>query len=515
MFKERIGETVFTSGEARLVFAETIDGANFDDDCSFKSTLRAMLGKRVAVGESLTLSVNRGAFNKDTDLARITNGMRLSGDGYFCIFHCTNYDELEAMEMLDSVDSRFMRVFKGYEKVGKITDYYRQPEHKAQFKVLCFINRELKSVALFTSNLDSLKKWHYLQQCIVPAMPWYFDGDMPVNETEMRLLASLKEKTSDSYLSCLEDIASAYNFRSMKIHRLLDGFESKGDKLRLGEVERSIRDQDSVLQDYRDRLAQLLSKREKTLIERLGLEQRILVGSSSNGMMEYFECSKNLELDEAGDQSCVFSTSGYFTYFDTEMAERIIGKESSFVYYNSDGELYTKIEPKRMAKLLTSVFVDEVLKVKVCAGYKMIIGQQVLAMSNYRFPYKFNDYMPNPHINRHQCLGNYETVLNSLMCEHDYIGAVEQCSASCMSLNWADSVPMRDFVYRMYHDDKKYVVLPDGSSVKPIEAIEWLEKQEETEMGASEDVTEVAENETEEGVVGEEAETELEEAIDE
>ena len=94
--------------------------------------------------------------------------------------------------------------------------------------------------------------------------------------------------------------------------------------------------------------------------------------------------------------------------------------------------------------------------------------------------------MPNPHIDRYNCLGNYERTINSMLLEHNYIGALEQCVASCKSLNWGDSTVMHVFMDTMYgsgHYNNQCIELPDGNIVNPKDAIKWLEKQETAETG--------------------------------
>ena len=77
-------------------------------------------------------------------------------------------------------------------------------------------------------------------------------------------------------------------------------------------------------------------------------------------------------------------------------------------------------------------------------------------------------------------MGNYTTTINRLLKNHDYIGALEQCIASCKSLNWGDSAVMTSFMRSMWGNgsNNRCIELPDGRVVKPNEAITWLEQQE-------------------------------------
>ena len=87
--------------------------------------------------------------------------------------------------------------------------------------------------------------------------------------------------------------------------------------------------------------------------------------------------------------------------------------------------------------------------------------------------------MPNPHINRYSCLGNYVRTINELLKDRNYIGAIEQCSASAKSLNFGDSTVMHEFMRFMYSSgNRTFIELSDGTTVSPINAIKWLKEQE-------------------------------------
>ncbi len=89
--------------------------------------------------------------------------------------------------------------------------------------------------------------------------------------------------------------------------------------------------------------------------------------------------------------------------------------------------------------------------------------------------------MPNTHIDRYACLGNYNTEINRMLQNGNYIGAIEQCVASCKSLNWADITVMRTFMETMWGNSvysNRCIELPDGRVVNPADAIHWLEEQD-------------------------------------
>ena len=137
---------------------------------------------------------------------------------------------------------------------------------------------------------------------------------------------------------------------------------------------------------------------------------------------------------------------------------------------------------KDVTMLLREIFVNPNprLKIKVCATYTInIVNRQCEAIQGYDFTIVAPDYMPNPHINSYRCMGNYRSAITDAFRRNDYIGVIEQCAASCSSLNWADGTVMQSFMRNtMYSARNKFIELPDGTSVTIDGAVEWLKSQE-------------------------------------
>ena len=59
--------------------------------------------------------------------------------------------------------------------------------------------------------------------------------------------------------------------------------------------------------------------------------------------------------------------------------------------------------------------------------------------------------------------------------------AIEQCVASCSSLNFNDGTVLSKFCEVMSgeaHGNNRCILMPDGTVVTPVEAIKWLKAQE-------------------------------------
>ena len=193
-----------------------------------------------------------------------------------------------------------------------------------------------------------------------------------------------------------------------------------------------------------------------------------------------------------------FVVKAPLTYFDEEQAKKYLDRRDSYFYSCLDNSRGFTRENIRM--LMEEIFIKQRLKVNFCAAYRFQLEGNVEPLRAYdNYGGQCSEYTPNPHIDRYRCIGSYESLINERLAEHDYIGALEQCVASCKSLNLGDSAVMREFVQRFcYNGDvgvnMHCVVLPDNKVVTPKEAIAWLleekrAKQAEYEAAAAAEAT--------------------------
>lgn len=479
MFKTSIASTPLTTDAANSYF-RNINGQNFGSDNSFLATLRALVAPRMKEEDTIYLRFGRSNYKAgEISNASVEAAVRaICGDYGLCdvqnqiVIHSFFADQesnLANMRVIEKVPS----CYPGYHQLDKVKAFYRK-----SFGVDCYINPERKNVVIFVDNLDN-KKLHYLQVSILAFLLWYFNPEEGVSDIEMQLIYSLRESSPDKYQQCLAKIAEQYDFRTARIRQLLSGFETRYEKIERDKVRNTIEATDSKISQLNDEIGSLFGRRADLCIKLMGLERKIEEGGEDSEIMEYFLCNNRLVLEEVTDTDMYFCVKDYLTYFDREMAEQYINNERSFVYNGRHGA-----SAEKMKKLMWELFVSEEprLRIKVCAAYRFNLNGNVGTQGRHHFSYEFSDCMPNPHIDRWNCIGNYERTINQLLMNRDYIGALEQCVASCKSLNWGDSTVMETFMNTMWNGDAGYnnrcIELPDGRVVKPAEAIKWLEQQE-------------------------------------
>lgn len=482
MFKTSITSTPLTTDAANIFF-QNIVGDRFGNDNSFLATLRALVAPRIKVGESIHLIFGNSSYGSDEIGRTFSDSMvdTIFGDYYLddrantIIIHSFSSTKENNMVNFRLVEGEFTSCFPGYHRLERVKDFYRK-----SFCVDCYINPELRNVIILVDNLDN-KKLHYLQVSILAFLPWYFSPGDGVSDDEMALLYSLRETKAAKYIEYINKIAEKYDFKSVRIRQLLKGFETRYEKQECERVQREISQLDTDIERLNAQIGALLGKRNNTCIKLIGLEQKIAEGSDDSEIMDYFLCNHRLYLEDVTERNMYFSVKDYLTYFDSEIAERAINNPRSFVY--NCGQQYNGITSDGMKKLMTEIFVNDTprLRIKFCAAYCFDLNGSVTPLINHNFPYEFTDSIPNPHINNFSCMGSYLTTINSLLKNHEYINALEQCVASCKSLNWSDGIVMSRFMRQMWgyeHVNTCCIELPNGITVTPVDAIKWLEHED-------------------------------------
>lgn len=477
MFKKCIRTTPFMEGAANDCF-HNISGYEYEGDCSFVSTLRALLGKRINEDDEVYLNFSRSSYSArdlgTLDIAEainlITPRIMKTENGIITV-HSFEDSEENRVAWLTLVKNHFTEVFKNYDLLEKFTEFYSK-----SFKTFCFINSKTKNVMIFVDDLD-IRKMHYLQCSIVAFLPWYFqpnDENKGITQEEMELIKSLRMRSAVEYERILFKISENYNLREYRIKQLLKGFESNIKEQQIEWVSRQISNVDRDINSRNETINNLIQNKRELGLKLLGLQCELDNGDGESEIMDYFLRNKNLILESVNQDKITFIVRDRCEYFDEDTVQSVIDNKRSYVYSNN-----RDIDKEDCGRLIKAIFIDQKLHVNFCAAYTFWIGDSVRAMSHYDYGMQCENYMPNPHIDEYACLGNYVTPINECLANYNFIGAIAQCVASCKSLNFYDTAVMNEFVKTLYSSRNKCIELPDGTYVTSKEAIEWLKNDEE------------------------------------
>lgn len=484
MFKDSIRKTPLTNEAANEFFDSRIYGEFFNGDSTLLSTLRALVYPRMAEEDTLYFSMQ--------DVSSSKGRLESYGDRAFdylfdledwrnriFIVNTTNTELVNREAWMDYFDAKFTERFQKFRRVDKVSVFFRKV-----FRVSCFINPDNRISVIFTDNLN-FRTFHYLQ-CGIPAfLPWYFDPAVGISETEMELLNSLREKTADKYLACIKKIAEQYDFQTQRIKRLLSDFEIRHEKLECDRTTASLTELISKISRTEDAISQMMREKRDLEIKLLGLEMRLGQHSGESELLDYFMCNKNMDLIDCRGDNLRFTIktklSGIDEYAEG-VVEQFLNNPRSLIYEYCGRHTFS---PEDMRMLLEEIFLKQRLTLRFCAAYNLT-SVQMEGISNYDFGPEFDDYLPNPHIQRYECTGDYRRAARDCLNRGDYVMAMEICMSSAKTLSPGDTTVLREFLTQLCTHTGKFVELPDGRNVSVRDAVAWLHEEKEAQNATAE-----------------------------
>ena len=453
MFPQRVGSTIFTEPSTATAFKNISGDAVCD--MALTSVLRAILTKKDA-----HIRTNFLQYDGDVDDAERIND-----------YLCHDEDVLSVVDIrsgkpADDLADKLLGFNDGWTQVKRVTKCY-----EADFVCICLVNAEKRNTMLVIERIDTAKI-HYVTASMVCWFPWFFTSMKDLSAEDRALLSSFRERSSDAFYEAIGAYEDIYDFYVMKLE-CINGFEERWKDAEIETTQRKIRDYDAENNRFYKAIAENLKKKEDACIRLNGLKYG--TAEDKESIMDYFkDNSKRVRYISSDDSSLLFEILTTVMYFDPDEAENVYNNKRSYVYSEQRGA----VTSKQMAEVFKAVFIDQTVKLRFTAQYKMIVREmEVEGIASATYSTAAAKYFPNPHIERYHCIGGYEEVLCRAMEAHNYIGVIEQCAVSAASLNFFDGTVFAEFMRRLYNlgdSRKKCFVLPDGTDATLKEVIKFI-----------------------------------------
>lgn len=479
MFMRTISGTPFTTGMADQSF-NNIPKFQFRGDESWTATARALLGNR-ANGAMLETALNQ-TFYKQDQVESITT-VNVKDDlkhkkttkNTFSVCSIRFSDDEVREKYFALADSFFEK-----EKVSRLVDVEMFLKKVCQTRI--YIDEKKYNTFIICVGLNT-QKWHLLQSIIPRLMPWYFpkEGEGSLDELELSLLRSLTGNDDATYMTALQKLADRYDFRTTYIKNLFDEFESKIYNQKIRQMDRTIKDLLSAMNDKLREYEGYMKEYRKAQTTRFGLLAQQKEGDGYGELTDYILSNKQVDIKDVAETSIEFVVRSYIDNFDPDMFEILVENDRGAFYVDYYDECkYNGPDTEDKRKLMKAIFDTGKVKLRTCAAFTVNSATgSGYAHSGYSFGSEYDTYTPNQHIQHYACLGNNAPHINKALRDNDYITAIEQCISVTRNMNMAEPNTISFFMRRIYNDLQKCLELPDGSIVDANEAVEWLKKQEE------------------------------------
>lgn len=473
MFNNYIESVTLVNDIANQVF-RNIAGDTYNGDTSFIATLRAVLAPRVG-DNTVRLFFNTTTIDeytiKEHGIKAIVDSACTSLDaGVIQILSVqSRYDAARNafFDKLDDADKGFLKTFNGFEDLPDVRDYISKVA-RTRF----YINPSTKTSFVVVEKMNN-RLWHYIQAFIPRLVRWFFESN-PVTEEEKALFTSLTRKVSVEYEALIEKFAEKYDLRAYAIKSIIGDLEKRSRERQISDVSRAIeraREELARLLDaYTDKVAQL----DDYCIRHMGLVEALNKITEDSELIDYFTANKNLDILSSDGTRFDFIVRTYLELWDPEIFERSVQNKDSMMYTGYEVG-YKVLQPaENREKFFKALFSDEPkFRLKMCGYYSLDIRGAATSRSGYAYPQNCKDYIPNPHLHRFNCLGTFERHIIQAITNGNTIGAVEQCIASCKSINLAEAT-YTHMLETVFRSSAKCIELLDGTCMTSEEAMKWL-----------------------------------------
>ena len=492
----RINSTALTSGLASKVLNNSIyqehalgyaySGSKRDlFDRTFLSAARALLFERIDTDKvNITITDYELSTSemvspaRDADMQYLTTCLSLYSGDDITFIQINISDDANC----EYIGKEFLKKYPDFILLKKVTDFY-----KKDFKIYCFIRPSDKKVYI-SCDLKNVEDFHKLQCCIPVILPWYFNKNK-LSEEETEFIKIIQSKDLNAYNEWLSNFVRNNEFIANTISTMLVNVGNYAFTSRKNSLQSNITAYQRDVNYYYEEISSRLKDIERFKDELFGLEKRINEGLAEDyDWIEFLNSNKSVEVYNVTDSTIFYYVKTFIDYFDADFAETMIKNYNSLLYRYAGCDYDTNLNSD-MKLLYKEVFIKQSMKINVIADWYIDFKVNKLAARSHpndiiiSYMNYIGTHMPNPHLNYHACLGNYKDILFGLTKDGKYLECFNVCIASTQSLNFGDSVVIREFARDLFADysnnSKKYIVNENGDAMSVQEAIEYIKSKAE------------------------------------
>lgn len=160
--------------------------------------------------------------------------------------------------------------------------------------------------------------------------------------------------------------------------------------------------------------------------------------------------------------------------FDEDSFERCLNNDYSY-FYGNYGERKNIKSKNDMKLFLDSVFGENPkFKIRTWAHFVLDVAGTLKPDKRETNLAELKTYLPHPHLCGFHCMGGNGRIIDRMMGERNYLGAVEQAIGSTHNINFDDSTVGANFIEKICSSNERFIEFEDGSVHTVKEAMEVL-----------------------------------------
>lgn len=346
-------------------------------------------------------------------------------------------------------------------------------EKKTGFRCYFYLRAD-DLATLIVCTEPSLPHWHLMQGFFYLCFKQLFVAK-PLTDAEKRLIKATASASITQYVNAAKALADRDDLNILKLKKSLA-------TVRKRVYENMVEHSKEVLRNAEDQIISIEAQ-YKSVVEQIERETVRLEGAKllaercedNDELFDYFQNNSQIVDVEAGAGSISFIVKTYLDVYDPELYREYA--KAGYIFDNYSNLAYGRDDRKLLMDAIFSE--DPEFRIKMCGYYSLYLNGRVQTFPNFSYPNKLKDYVPNPHLDRHSCLGSYEPEINKLIRSGNIVGAIEQCIASCMSVNLAEtSMTFKPMMNGIFNNTNRILLRSDGTEMTVKDAIKYLKEKE-------------------------------------
>lgn len=346
-------------------------------------------------------------------------------------------------------------------------------QKKAGFSCIFYLRTD-DLATLVVCTEPSLKHWHLMQGFFYLCFKPLFVGK-PLTDAEKKFIKSTASESMVQYANAAKALADRDDLNILKLKKDLATVLKQVYNNMIERSKEVLRKAEDQIMSLQSQYAVLLDEIESENVRLEGAKALSERCEDNDELFNYFQNNSQIVDVEAATGRISFIVKTYLDVYDPELYREYA--QAGYIFDNNSNLAYSKEDRKLLMDAIFSE--DPEFRIKMCGYYCLYLNGRVLTTSNYPYPNKLNDYVPNPHLDRHSCLGSYGPEINKLIRSGNIVGAIEQCIASCMSVNLAEAtMTFKPMMNGIFSSTEKVLVRSDGTEMTVKDAIKYLKEKE-------------------------------------
>lgn len=326
---------------------------------------------------------------------------------------------------------------------------------------------EINTVCIFTTTMTA-PMWHAIQTLIPKFFPIF--AEKPITRQETDYLLAFTSKDSFHYRSKLKPLINTKEFDRLILAKSLPGIEKKLYQYRIDNIQKDLKNLDDLLEKALDTYRMYYSRRMDVVATLTGLETMRNAKEDHTELEDYILNNKNI---------CNFTINNNMISFIVK-TQLVPYNQSDWDIVSSNRDFFTdrskKYSTDEVRLLLNALFSrNRKLKLKMCAIINMdYFGSEVHSVRAYDYDaVGLSDYIPNPHLNIHDCFGQNSVAILEQLKYGDLIGAIECAIQTVQKVNFLETYTFQPFAKILFESEGKCILAGD-QEMTVSEAIEYL-----------------------------------------